>query len=164
MCSVGCGSTGSVTPHLTVVWLADASCSAEACSWLVKGALVVVLLVVGLLVEGGGVFFRSRSRVSCRSTLMPASLFKHEPDVSGPEDKVQVAEHLKITHVICYSIYMNIPDFNYEDRFGNVKFCGWNTLITEALELIQKIIINSQKQKPITSYQHQSFRLLNVWY
>lgn len=27
---------------------------------------------------------------------MPASLFKHKPDVSGPEDEVQVAEHLEI--------------------------------------------------------------------
>lgn len=38
---------------------------------------------------------------------MPASLFEHKPDVSGPEDKVQVAEHLQIrVKQMCDSLFI----------------------------------------------------------
>lgn len=49
---------------------------------------------------------------------MPASLFKHEPDVSGPEDEVQIAKHLEMRQVYCLLFYLKLPDYYYENFGG----------------------------------------------
>lgn len=88
---VGDGTTRSIISHLPILWLCKVPRSCESTTRLIKGSLTV-----DLLVEGSGLFFWGRNRIPCCASLVPPCLFKYKPDVSSPQDEVQIAENLRI--------------------------------------------------------------------